>query len=147
MLQAMSGSFGASLPCICFCHAFLLLSWMAQWYRGQRRTFSLFVGLVSDWKPGTLSAQAALPTCSPHPTPRLPHALQSESQALPDKSYREQVFSVKPCFHDFSELFCLCVWWSSSFPEQWGCTFRSQLDRSILWHHKGSAYHCWGHLR
>lgn len=56
-------------------------------------------------------------------------------------------FLCKTCFHDFSELFCLRVWWSSSFPEQWGCTFRSQLNRGILWHHKGSTYHCWGHLR
>lgn len=55
-----------------------------------------------------------------------------------------RVFFVKHIFlfFDFSELFCLCVRWSSSFPEQWGCTFRSQLNRSILWHHKGSTYHC-----
>lgn len=34
--------------------------------------------------------------CSPHPTPRLPHTLQSESQALPDNNpIIHKFFSVK----------------------------------------------------
>lgn len=61
-------------------------------------------------------------------------------------------FSVHNCFRAFpmfcfAELFCLRVWWPSSFPGQWSCTFRSQPDWSILWHHKDSAHHCGGHLR
>jgi len=47
----------------------------------------------------------------------------------------------------FSELLCLRVWWPPSFPSQWSCSFRSQPDWGILWHHKDSTYHCWGHFR
>lgn len=47
----------------------------------------------------------------------------------------------------FAELLCLCVWWPSSFFGQWSCTFRSQPNWSILWHHKDSTCHSGGHLR
>lgn len=79
VLPSVSGTFCAALLLLLFLpRAPLLFAGLAKWHSRKRRSFSLSVGAVCNWEPGTLSAQTAVSPCSPHHTSRLPYALHCE---------------------------------------------------------------------